>query len=239
MPINVLKDYIRHIQYRRTYRGCHIGFGTRIWGKSALGHNVRIDGNCRISASRLDDWTRLYPGNSLENCEIGSYSYLAPGSQLRGVTLGKFCSVGPECMAGTGEHPIDWISSSPVFFSDRAQCGVCFADGVEYSESRPIRIGNDVWLGARVFIRDGVQIGHGAVAAAGAVVAQDVPDYAVVGGVPARLIRYRFGPEQIAEMLALRWWDRDDSFLRAHAHLFRSSDVGALVRALGGAPSDP
>ena len=76
-----------------------------------------------------------------------------------------------------------------------------------FEEYKQIRIGSDVWIGARAIILDGIQIGHGAVIAAGAVVTKDVPPYAVVAGVPASIIKYRFKPEIQANLLRTKWWE--------------------------------
>ena len=83
-------------------------------------------------------------------------------------------------------------------------------------------LGNDVWIGANVVIADGVRIGNGAILGAGAVVVSNVPDYAVYGGVPARLIRYRFAPSQIDWLNELAWWNRDDTWLRANCRSFQN-----------------
>ena len=79
----------------------------------------------------------------------------------------------------------------------------------KYSNERPVKIGNDVWIGRGAFIKGGVTIGDGAVIAAHAVVTKDVPPYAIVCGVPAKIIKYRFDCETIKELLDLKWWNYD------------------------------
>ncbi len=95
------------------------------------------------------------------------------------------------------------------FYSTRKQCGATFADRDYFDEQSDISIGNDVWIGARVFLIEGIHVGDGAIVGAGAVVTKDVPAYAVVGGVPAKIIRYRFTQEQIEYLLELQWWDKE------------------------------
>jgi serine acetyltransferase len=89
-----------------------------------------------------------------------------------------------------------------------------FAQEDLFEERRKIVIGNDVWIGTRVFIRDGVSIGDGAVIAAGAVVVSDIPPYAIAGGVPAKIIRYRFREAEIEQLLEIKWWEWDERSLR-------------------------
>jgi serine acetyltransferase len=98
-----------------------------------------------------------------------------------------------------------------------------------FDEKKPIHIGHDVWIGARVFIRDGVKIGNGAVVAAGSVVVKDVPDYAIVGGVPAKIIRYRFSEEMIAELLNLKWWEWPEEKLRKAQPYIAQKDVRKFI----------
>lgn len=90
-------------------------------------------------------------------------------------------------------------------------------------------IGNDVWIGAYAKIVEGVRIGDGAVIAAGAVVTKDVPPYAIVGGVPAKIIKYRFEEKQIKQLLELKWWNKDIAWLKTHAEKFR--DVQELLNS--------
>jgi acetyltransferase-like isoleucine patch superfamily enzyme len=100
-------------------------------------------------------------------------------------------------------------------------------DEVTYADTqkRHVVIGNDVWIGANATLLNGVHIGDGAIVAAGAVVVKDVPPYTVVGGVPAREIKKRFTPEQIAFLQTYEWWNKDLDWLAANAGYFRDIDL--------------
>ena len=149
-------------------------------------------------------------------CEMGEFSYISPGCRAVNPKskIGKYCSIGTDVQIGVSRHPTNFLSTSPVFYFSRL-----FefpSDGVDGLPERlidPVDIGNDVWVGYGALIMDGVKIGDGAIVAAGAVVTKDVPPYAIVGGVPAKIIRYRFDSETIRELLETRWWDRPPEFL--------------------------
>lgn len=148
-----------------------------------------------------------------ENSQIGQYSYINVGSVLYANShIGKFCSIGRFVEIGLAKHPIDWLSTHPF------QCrNSLFGRYKDYSDIKRLgwkfhektNIGHDVWIGAKVNIASGVNIGHGAIIAAGAVVTKDVPPYAIVGGIPAKIIRYRFSESIIHDLLELEWWHLD------------------------------
>lgn len=153
----------------------------------------------------------------IHNTDIGSYTYFAGDSVISNVKIGRFCSFAPGVRAGMGLHPSKYfVSTHPAFFSMRRQAQVTFSDKSYFDELRTIFIGNDVWIGANAVILDGVKIGDGAIIAAGAVVTRDVPPYAVFGGVPAKMIRYRFTQEQIDFLLRDQWWNKSIDWISKH-----------------------
>lgn len=153
---------------------------------------------------------------------IGAYTYLGGRETfIRHVaSIGRFCSIASNIVCGQPEHPTDFLSASPLF-TGSAMMGAepwqkanwamvdkaarRLAASMKHRREK-VRIGSDVWIGEGVFIRRGVTIGDGAVVAARSVVTADVPPYAIVGGTPARVIRYRFAPEVVDALLQLQWW---------------------------------
>lgn len=159
---------------------------------------------------------------------LGDFSYVAENSKLNSVQVGKYCSIGPNVVIGLGVHPSrNFVSTHPIFFSTNHGSGISFVRKACFEEIKPITVGNDVWIGAGAIILDGIVIGDGAIVAAGAVVTKDIPAYAVVGGVPAKVIKYRFTQDEIDALLISRWWGRDVEWLRENASTM--TDVGNFL----------
>lgn len=152
----------------------------------------------------------VYNNTLLINVKVDDYTYIGGESKIQNTSIGKFCSLGPELRIGLGRHPIHLKSTFPGFYSDNhGYYGVDKEYNNEESSYLPVKIGNDVWIGTRAMILDGVTIGDGAIVAAGAVVTKDVPPYAIVGGVPAKIIKYRFDKHEIGRMLETKWWNNE------------------------------
>lgn len=145
------------------------------------------------------------------NSRVGAFTELTTGVAVhKNVDVGRYCSIARYADIGAGDHPMQYLSThSFVYKSQLFDHHPVYRDipHSPWNPYSPTIIGNDVWVGAKATIRNGTTIGDGAIVAAGAVVVKDVPPYAIVGGIPARIIRYRFDAETIAELLALRWWD--------------------------------
>lgn len=164
--------------------------------------------------STIDEKAYLYQPYTAIDLKVGKGTYIAMNSFISMTEIGKFCSIGPNFLCGFGIHPTNTLSTSPAFYSTMKQNGMTFSSTNKIEERKPIKIGNDVFIGMNVSILDGVTIGDGAVVAAGAVVNKDVEPYSIVGGVPAKHIKYRFSKEQIEALLKIQWWDWSDEKLQ-------------------------
>lgn len=169
---------------------------------------IKIEYLARAISSKFGIYNALYESAFLYDVCMGDFSYVGAKSKLQHTKIGKFSCIGPEVLCGLGRHPSrNFVSSHPAFYSTLGQVSTYFASTQTFDEFVPIEIGNDVWIGARAVILDGVTIGNGAIVAAGAVVVSDIPSYAVVGGIPAKIIRWRFDSTQIEFLESTKWWD--------------------------------
>lgn len=173
---------------------------------------------------------RIYRRTLLRSSKLGKMTYVAEGTSIGFTEIGAFCSIGPNVsLGGLGWHPTDRLSTHPAFYSSRLQAGTTFVknnNGIDNeTELQHTKVGNDVWIGAGCIILDGMTIGDGAIIAAGAVVTKDVPPYAIVGGVPAKIIRYRFDINTITALLKWRWWELSNDEIQAMATKFMDQSL--------------
>jgi len=137
--------------------------------------------------------------------------------------IGKYCSIGSGAvfmMAGNQGHRMDWVSTFPFYF----QANIFKSSKNAYEKVGNTVIGDDVWIGSEAMIMAGITVGSGAVVAARSVVVKDVPPYAIVGGNPASIIKFRFNKERIKTLLKLKWWDWSEDKVKTSMEYLCSSD---------------
>lgn len=150
-----------------------------------------------------EDNTKLTNLELLGTLFIGAYSYINSGFCRSYVEIGRYTSIGRQVTLGLGEHDINCFSTSSCF---SPYCNGSPLSLASTDPKRRVIIGNDVWIGDGVFIKSGIKIGDGAVIGANCVVTKDVPPYAVVAGVPGKILKHRFSEDVINKMLNIRWW---------------------------------
>jgi phosphonate metabolism protein (transferase hexapeptide repeat family) len=184
-----------------------------------------------VEDSTLGAFVEVGPRTRILHAALGDYSYIMEDGQVLFATIGRFCSIASDVRIHAPNHPT-WRASqhhftyrSDEYFADAGRDGEVF----EWRRDHAVSVGHDVWIGHGATITAGVSVGTGAVIAAGAVVTRDVPPYAIVGGIPAKLIRMRFPEDVAARLLALAWWDWPHARLRAALDDFRSLDIAAFL----------
>lgn len=170
----------------------------------------------------IDRTAKVGTGSNCIGVTMGRYSYMGKNSSVADTTIGAFCSIASYCAIGGAAHPIEMVSTSPVFFEGRNVFGRHFAR-MKAPGAKPVVIGNDVWIGEGVFIKEGITVGDGAVIGAHSVVTRNIPPYAVAAGAPAGIIRYRFDEKEIAKLRRLKWWDWPEEKLEWYGERFSSA----------------
>lgn len=193
--------------------------------------SCRLHSNVHIDAgSRLERYNVLFSNTTLINSTLGDHSYVQSDALLHQTDVGRYCSIASGAQIGLPPHDITWASSHPVFGLRDTPLVQLYRRDNGWAEIPRTTLGHDVWVGHGALITAGVRIGHGAVIGAGAVVTRDVPPYAIVAGVPARLIRFRFEEDVRRRLLDAAWWDRGEDWISRHADTF--VDPATLLAAL-------
>lgn len=196
----------------------------RILNSTLIGNNS-IGDFSTVRDSILDKYSSVQRNCDLLRCNIGRYTVIEKNAILHDISIGSFCEISWHCSMGGDNHNYKlptihhWYWNRQFGFEDNADTkgGTNFFKKL-YSED--CCMGNDVWVGSGVTVNRRVHIGNGSILASGCVVTKDVPDYAIVGGVPARIIKFRFDQITINRLLNVSWWDWPEDVLKINRHLF-------------------
>jgi phosphonate metabolism protein (transferase hexapeptide repeat family) len=193
----------------------------------ALSIEPTIDPTAKVQEASFGIYCEVGARTILLDVEMGDYSYVVNDAQMTYTTVGKFCSIAAMTRINPGKHPMH--RATQAHFTYRASAYFPGedddADFFAWRKSHRVHIGHDVWIGHGAIVLPGRRIGTGAVVAAGAIVTNDIPDYTIVAGNPARPVRPRFSEDIAERLVQLSWWDWDHEGLRMALPDFRTLTV--------------
>ena len=200
--------------------------------KQPLSEQPRIDPTAHVRKSTLGPWTSVGPRTTMAETIFGDYSYVVNDSSIIYAEIGKFCSIAAHTRLNPGNHPMDrpalhHFTYRSVSYQLGPEDDAAFFD---WRRAHKVTLGHDVWIGHGAVVLPGVTIGTGAGIGAGAVVSKDVPPFAIVAGVPAKIIRYRFDEEIQQALLRIAWWDWTREQLSAVLPDFRTLGIKEFVQ---------
>lgn len=175
--------------------------------------------------SRFTPYTHILSGAKLCDVQVGKYSRIGVNCQISNSTIGNFTAIGKDTVITVGQHPTNYLTSHSIFYK-KGNWGWHddWIAPIDFHSDKRVNIGNDVWIGRQCIILDGVTIGDGAIVATGAVVTKDVPPFAIVGGVPAKVIKFKFSQEIIDRLEEIQWWDLPDEKITEVIDLFHTKN---------------
>ena len=199
--------------------------------ESILDENTVIGDFSRVQRSKLEMYVRIDRNNLVQNSVVNRMTYTGAFTVIQSSRIGSFCSISWGVTVGGGEHDYKKITTHDFLYNSRYGLENFYEHSYDrYSQS--CNIGNDVWIGANSTILRGLTIANGAVIGANSVVTHDVPDYAIVAGNPAKIIKFRFQKKTIQRLLRLKWWDFDFNVLKNYIPTMASRDIDFVIDQL-------
>jgi acetyltransferase-like isoleucine patch superfamily enzyme len=192
---------------------------------------IKISLNSKIGKCQIESNVRIFDSVQLENAKVGRGTYVGARSKMNRTKIGRFCSIAQNVSVIAGNHPTKiFVSTHPMFYlSDNEtieDMGLNIIEENKYEEftyaeeNYYVNIGNDVWIGESVIIINGVTIGDGAIVASGAIVTKDVPAFSIIGGNPAKVIKYRFSEDDISYLNKVMWWNEPIDKIKLKANMY-------------------
>ena len=183
-----------------------------------------------VTNTNFEGFNVLFNDVVISSSSLGAHTYVQKKSTIFNAQIGRFCSIATQVSIAPGIHKTDGVSCHTSFYQKSTPLLKVYSNENSFRTFSKVVIGNDVWIGERAIIMDGVNIGHGAIVAAGAVVTKDVAPYAVVGGVPAQLIKFRFSDKVIEDLLKSEWWNFSDKWF--HKHFKKMQNVSTFLKQI-------
>lgn len=190
---------------------------------SSFGHRVYFN-----HETIFESYVNIETDTKLVNCRVGTGTDIGFRNMWCGCKFGRYCVIGEDCKNIVGHHPTSfYVAMNSKFYRPGRKGGFAeeqlYTDEYKYADSEKQYyniIGNDVYITSNVILLEGVKIGDGAVITPGSVVTKNIPPYAIARGNPAKIETYRFKPEDIQFLLDLKWWDKDEEWIKQHLHNF-------------------
>lgn len=166
-----------------------------------------------IRESEIEKTAFVCSGSNVVATKLGRYSYIGNDCTVVSSDIGSFCSISDNCIIGGASHPVNWVSTSPVFYEGRSVMKKKIASSY-FERYKKTVIGHDVWVGSNVLIKSGLSIGNGVIIGMGSVVTKDINDYEVWAGNPAKFIKMRFENEIVERLINIQWWNLEENALK-------------------------
>ncbi len=196
-----------------------------------LGREPMIHPTAQVRDSTFGAFCEVGARTKVSECSFGDYSYIVSDADIIYATVGKFCSIAAHTRINPGNHPLERVALNHFTYRSSAYgLGADDASFFQWRRDHHVTLGHDVWIGHGAIVLPGVSVGNGAAIGAGAVVSRDVPPFAIVVGVPGRVLRYRFTPEIIAALDRIAWWNWTHNQLREGLADFRTMTAEDFCR---------